>query len=99
MLMDLYLTKVQVAPLSRLIHVHGGVLDEAAAFLSLSLSLSLFKIRALHCTPLEFRTRFLAGDFNLQVATIRRKRAEPQRTVKWLYRLNTQTTPYDEHIW
>ena len=30
----------------------------------------VFKIRALHCTPLEFRTGFLAGAFNLKVATV-----------------------------
>ena len=29
----------------------------------------VFKIRALHCGPLEFRTGFLAGAFNLKVAT------------------------------
>ena len=42
--------------------------------LSLALSLSLFKIKALHCTPLEFTTGFLAGAFNLKVATVRRER-------------------------
>ena len=30
----------------------------------------VFKIRALHCNPLEFRTEFLAGAFNLEVATV-----------------------------
>ena len=29
----------------------------------------VFKIRALHCTPLEFITGFLAGAFDLKVAT------------------------------
>ena len=31
----------------------------------------VIKIRALHCTPLEFRTGLLAGAFGLKVATVR----------------------------
>ena len=30
----------------------------------------VFKLRPLHCTPLEFRTANLAGAFNVKVATI-----------------------------
>ena len=46
----------------------------------------VFKIRALHCTPLEFRTGFLAGAFNLKVATIRSLPLHNKRTQPNSYR-------------
>ena len=46
-----------------------------------------FKIRALHCTPLEFITGFLVGAFNLKVATILSLPAQHQAnktSISWI---------------
>ena len=47
---------------------------------------SVFKIRALHCTPIEFRTGFLVGAFNLKIATVSSLLLQQQADNKVNYR-------------